>query len=194
MTTKKPTPAHIMLEHYLEGFRQSTDTSCGPASVILAAIGLGLDYCQENCWQAECFAQWLPVHDFHKRGMALHELGFLSEIIFARQLEVRYQRAYPANDAVFKDDIQRATKEQQAVVVVNFLQDDFVDINSKAKDGSPHYSPVMNSTSSHILVADVDFNITYPYWVHIEDMFNSMAKINPAYNLPRGWLVLRKVL
>ena len=51
-----------MLKKYNEGFRQQHLATCGPASVILATYGLGLDMKKEEAWQN-------PEFDFqHPRG------------------------------------------------------------------------------------------------------------------------------
>ena len=75
----------------------------------------------------------------------------------------------------------------------NYQQDDFIE-NKSSPSGNPHYSPGVNLSweKNEIMIADIDPEIQAPYWVKIENIFQSMSHCNPAFNIPRGWLVLRK--
>ncbi|MBA2650908.1 MAG: hypothetical protein H0U73_01360 [Tatlockia sp.] len=180
-------------QKYNSGFRQLSDATCGPASIILAAMGLGLGLKQESEWRDPRFQPWVPVNDFLSRGMALHELQLTSQLIFANQVEISLRRAYPENFKLFKQDIKNAFQTERAIIIVNYRQDDFIK-TTLCEWGNPHYSPVINydTKRQQILIADVDNYVSEPYWVKISAMFHSMSHVNPAFNMPRGWLVLRK--
>lgn len=177
-----------LLKRYHQGFRQVTDATCGPASVILAAMALGLNEHPESNWYDPRFATWLPVSTFSERGIALHELCILSEVIYCNELDISYKRAYPENFSLFVQDING----HDQIIITNFIQDDFVKINTPCPEGNPHYSPIAEVTpEGELLIADVDTIIQQPYRVKIASLYKSMAKKNLAFGLPRGWLVLR---
>jgi hypothetical protein len=180
-----------MLKLYLAGFRQTNDATCGPASVILAADSLGLEIKQESEWRNSEFKPWMPVEQFLERGMALHELEFISELIYVRKIDVKARRAYPENFHVFLKDLKASFTKEKSVVIVNFRQTDFI-VNPIGTDENPHYSPIIawDSENKKICIADVDPLVPEPYWVSITDMFQSMSHSNFLYHLPRGWLVL----
>lgn len=177
---------------YREGFRQSSNTTCGPASVILASRGLGFKPENESRWSEEKLSRWLPITEFSIRGMALHELQFASELIYEQKIDIQLRRAYPENFLLFLKDIEEFFLLQNTVIIVNYLQDDFVFTNL-CEHGNPHYSPVISwgSVKNEILIADVDPDVQEPYWVSVETMFRSMEK-STAMKIPRGWLKLRK--
>ena len=184
-------PFNKMLKIYLNGFRQTTDATCGPASVILATLGLGLDTKQESEWRNTQFKPWMPVEHFLDRGMALHELEFISELIYVNQIDVKARRAYPENFSVFLNDLNTSFIEEKSIVIVNFRQTDFI-INPIGTDENPHYSPIIgwDARRKKISVADVDPLVREPYWVGVDEMFQSMSHSNFLYHLPRGWIVL----
>ena len=186
-------PLDKILELYKAGFRQSCDVTCGPSSIILATVGLGLNLQQESDWVSANFARWVPVDHFLERGMMLQELQFTSELIYGKKLDIVARRSYPENLPVFTNDIRHSFQSKNSVIIVNYLQDDFVHTTPCAS-GNPHYSPVVDwdQPRNKILIADVDPAIQEPYWVNITDMFQSMSHCNPALNIPRGWLVIHK--
>lgn len=178
---------------YLKGFRQSSDATCGPASVILSSCGFGLAQEKESLWRDDFFAAWMPVQDFPVRGMALHELAFISQIIYKDNLEITFRRSFPENLPFFLDDIKDSIHEAKTVLIVNYLQDDFVRHNSPCELGNPHYSPLIdwNGERETVLIADVDPVINVPYEVSVHKLFQSMTKLNPSIPLPRGWIKLK---
>ena len=182
-----------LLKLYQASFRQSCDATCGPASIILATASLGLEQKQESEWVSSGFARWMPVNQFLERGMALHELQFISELIYGKKLDIVARRSYPENFPQFLNDIRCSFEQNNSVIIVNYLQDDFVH-TTPAATGNPHYSPVVDwdKINHKILIADVDPAILEPYWVNIADIYQSMTHCNPAFNIPRGWLVLHK--
>ncbi|MBA3535002.1 MAG: hypothetical protein H0T84_00060 [Tatlockia sp.] len=177
---------------YRDGFRQSSNTTCGPASVILATRGLGFKSEKESRWSEEGLRRWLPITDFLMRGMALHELQFVSELIYEQKIDIQLRRAYPENFHLFLNDIEEFFLLKNTVIIVNYLQDDFVFTNL-CEHGNPHYSPLIswNSIKNEILIADVDPDINEAYWVSVESMFRSMEQCT-TLKIPRGWLKLRK--
>jgi hypothetical protein len=179
-------------ELYQAGFRQQSEATCGPASIILASQGLGLCMHSESQWIDERFAKWVPVEKFLIRGMALHELQFVSELIFGQQVEIKIRRAYPENFSLFQQDIKDSFRTMNTVIVANFRQDDFMNTTA-CELGNPHYSPIISCDkhSHKVMVADVDSLVLEPYWVAIDALFHSMSHCNPTLNIPRGWLVLR---
>lgn len=181
-----------MAKLYAKGFRQSADATCGPASVILATQSLGLKEKQEAAWRSPKFSRWLPVHQFLERGMALHELLFISELLYRGKINFSLQRAYPENKPFFLQDVVESLSLKKSILIVNYKQDDFVAHNPPCVQGNPHYSPLIDwdESKNQLLVADVDPLIQKPYWVSLDALFSSMAKINPAFHLPRGWLKL----
>ena len=182
-----------MRSTYNAGFRQSCDATCGPASMILVAKGFDLETKEESAWQNSLFQRWLPVNEFLTRGMALHELQLITELIFGDQIEIILRRAYPENHAFFLDNIQRAFCSEDTIVIVNYRQNDFI-TTTHCDYGNPHYSPIVdyNKEENKVLIADVDNQVQAPYWVSIDAMFQSMNHRNPALNIPRGWLMIRK--
>lgn len=186
-------PFHKILQIYNAGFRQSTDATCGPTSMALATMGLGLELKQESEWINSSFSQWMPVDQFLERGMALHELQFISQLIYGQEIDIVMRRSYPENLPLFLNDIQNSFQTMRSVIIVNYQQDDFI-YTAPHPSGNPHYSPIVdwNQSQNEIWIADVDPAIKVPYWVKIESIFQSMSNCNPAINLPRGWLVLYK--
>lgn len=182
-----------ILELYHTGFRQKSDATCGPASIILASMGLGFDIKSEVEWLDNRLAQWMPINQFPIRGMALHELQFVSELIYGQTIEIKIRRAYRENFPLFQQDIKDSFSIMNTVVVANFRQDDFISTTVCAS-GNPHYSPIAgwDESNQKLMVADVDPSVQEPYWITIEDIFQSMSHCNPAFGIPRGWLVLRK--
>lgn len=63
-------PFKTRLRFYNDGFRQNSDSTCGPASVIFSALSLGLEKKQESAWRKTKFKPWIPVDNFLQRGMA----------------------------------------------------------------------------------------------------------------------------
>ena len=186
-------PYKTMADLYQEGFRQKSDATCGPSSVILAALSLGLELKQESEWQNNAFKAWMPVEKFSERGLALHELQFISEMIYAMQLNIQLRRAYSENNSLFLADLKHCFHYKNAVMVVNFRQNDFLEIFPD-EDKNPHYSPIIawDEKKQRIKIADVDPVIHEPYWVETEQMFCSMNHLIPAFHLPRGWLMVYK--
>jgi hypothetical protein len=182
-----------IVELYNIGFRQSSDATCGPASIILASHGLEFDLKSEAEWLDNCLAKWMPVDQFPIRGMALHELQFVSEFIYRQTIEVKLRRAYPENFSLFQQDIKDSFLTMNTVIVANFCQDDFIS-KTVCASGNPHYSPIIgwDENTHKLMIADVDPSVQEPYWVAIEDIFQSMSHCNPAFGIPRGWLVLNK--
>ena len=82
-------------------------------------------------------------------------------------------------------------------VILNFRQDDLID-QTPGHQGNPHYSPLagfrFNETTDEpeILIADVDPEVREPFWASAETVFKSMGEVNPAFGVPRGWLVMRQ--
>ncbi len=183
-----------MIQQYKEGFRQEHEATCGPASIILAALGLGLDKKQESEWISTRFSEFMPVHQFLDRGMALHELHFISELIYENRLDITVQRAYAEHYSLFLNDVKKSFKEHHSVIIVNYRQDDLLSSVAPCPHGNPHYSPIVgwNSKEDKVLLCDVDSSIEDVYWVNIKTLFQSMSQYNPVFNLPRGWLVLKK--
>ena len=186
-------PFHRILQLYNDGFRQTHDATCGPASIALASIGLGLKIKQESEWINRDHARWMPVDQFLERGMALHELQFISQLIYGQDIDISTRRSYPENLSLFLSDVKCSFHNMDSVIIVNYQQDDFI-ANKSSPSGNPHYSPVVNLSweKNEIMIADIDPEIQAPYWVKIENIFQSMSHCNPAFNIPRGWLVLRK--
>lgn len=187
------TPRLRMAKLYQDGSRQTQDSTCGPASVILACLSLGLEKKEESDWRKPELKTWMPVDDFLQRGMAIHELQFVSEMIFPKRLEVQFRRAYPENYPQFLSDLKSCFQQTKQVIICNFLQKDFVK-NLTDPSGDPHYSPLLDFDEGQqkIQVADVDPLVHEPYWTDIKLMFQSMSIANPAFNLPRGWLILTR--
>lgn len=184
---------HKILHVYNTGFRQSTDATCGPASVALATVGLGFRLKKESEWRNNTFLQWMPVDQFLDRGMALHELHFISQLIYGQKIDITMRRSYPENLPIFLNDIASSFQTMRSVIIVNYPQDDFVH-TAPHPSGNPHYSPLIDwdENQSSVLIADVDPAIKEPYWVGIDAIFQSMSQCNPATKLPRGWLVVYK--
>lgn len=187
-------PTLKMLELYQAGFRQAHDATCGPASVILSTLGLGLEKRQESDWIDARFKKYFLVGDFLERGMALHELHFISEMLYSQNIEIIERRAYLENYPLFVDDVSAAFNSQQTVIIVNYKQVDFVANLGHCALGHPHYSPIVKCNLNHhkIMIADIDQSVSAPYWVTFKTMFESMSAIHPVFNMPRGWLILKR--
>jgi hypothetical protein len=187
-------PSIKMLELYKAGFRQAHESTCGPASVILSTQVLGLDIRQESDWIDIRFEKYFPVGDFLERGMALHELHFISEMLYSKNLEIIERRAYQENYSLFVEDLIQVFNTGNAVIIVNYKQVDFVANLTHCPLGHPHYSPVAHCDveNNKILIADIDFNVSEPYWVTFQEMFKSMSDCHPVFNIPRGWLILKR--
>lgn len=188
-----PTLFNTILQSYYAGFRQACDATCGPASIILAAKGLGLEEKQEAEWSCATLAHWMPVDQFLVRGMALHELHFVSEFIYGQKVNIQLRRAYPENLGIFLNDIKDTFQQKNAVIIVNYRQNDFI-FTTPCVAGNPHYSPMVKYSPKEdkVLIADVDPHVSEPYWVSIEALFQSMTYCSPVFHLPRGWLIVRK--
>lgn len=184
-----------ILKKYNEGFRQQHLATCGPASVILAAYALGLEMKKEEAWQNPQFNQWVPIDQFLIRGMALHELYLISQLIFKETLDIQIRRAYSTNISLFKQDLERAFKDFNSVIIINYVQSD-VHASFNPDDKIGHYSPIADykKKENKILVADVDTHVNKPYWVNIQNLYDSMSHVLPVMGLPRGWLVLNKLI
>jgi hypothetical protein len=42
-----------------------------------------------------------------------------------------------------------------------------------------------------VLIADVDRELHEPYWADADRIFEAMTFMNPAFQIPRGWLTIR---
>lgn len=178
---------------YEEGFRQQHGSTCGPASVILAATALGVEPKTEMAWRANTYAKWFPINEFLDRGMSLHELQVISELVFAHKIEIQSRRAYKQNLNLFKEDINRSFHSMNSVIIVNFRQNDFI-VATTHPLGNPHYSPILGwDNNNQVLIADVDATLNFAYWLDIEVLFTSMSQINLSLGIPRGWLVVSKL-
>ena len=183
-----------MIQLYKAGFRQEHEATCGPASIILATLGLGLEQKHESEWISTRFSRFMPVHQFLERGMALHELHFISELIYENRIDIRTQRAYEEHFSLFLNDVKESVQEKKSVIIVNYRQDDFVSNGVSCSQGNPHYSPIVgwDAKEDKVLLCDIDSSIQELYWVNIQTLYQSMSQYNPVFNLPRGWLVLKK--
>lgn len=182
-----------ILKLHKKGYRQGSSVTCGPASMIIAGTELGFEMISEAEWSNARFENWVPINQFLSRGMALHELQFTSELIYGKEIEIKALRAYPENFTAFIEDIKTSFQNNNSVVIVNYLQDDFIP-EDPCPDGSPHYSPIagLDDTSNRLLIADICMTVDNTYWVEAKELFQSMSKLNPSFNIPRGWLVIRK--
>lgn len=183
-----------MIELYKAGFRQEHEATCGPASIILATIGLGFERKQESEWTNTSYSPWMPVHQFLERGMALHELHLISELVYENKLDITAKRAYGEDFPLFLKDIRESFRTKHSVIVANYRQDDFISNFVPCLQGNPHYSPIVGwkPKEGKVLLCDIDAAIQDLYWINIKTLFQSMSHYNPALNLPRGWLVLKK--
>jgi hypothetical protein len=183
-----------ILALYAQGLRQRHECTCGPASAILAGAALGLHKKNEEDWRNPAYSRWVPTDQFLVRGMALHELQFTTEFVFANQLQVSMTRAFQENEDLFRRTIVEAVVSEESVVIFNYCQDDFFG-ETGSTQGNPHYSVLAgyNAKDDKILIADVDSEVKEPYWVDISALFKSMSRINPAFGIPRGWLVLKRI-
>lgn len=191
----EPTNASLrfILEHYRNGYRQKHECTCGPSSLALAAASIGLPFEPEDSWLKEAYSRWFPVTDFLRRGMALHEAQLVTELVFQGAAEVLLRRAYPENFDLFRQDVEGLATIGDGAIALNFAQDHLTGAAIE-NQGNPHYSPVagFDPKTGLIVIADVDAEILEPYSVKIDKAFESMGFVNPAFNLPRGWLVIRR--
>jgi hypothetical protein len=170
---------------HAKGFRQKSECSCGPASLSLVSMALGFPEVPEESWISEEKKRWLSVDQFSIRGMALPEVALAAELVLREKVEILLKRAFPENEKSFQQDLELASRSDHALVL-NFAQDSFTD------QGYPHFSPVAGFRNGEVLIADVDPEVKEAYWVPVSLIFQAMAHINPAFGIPRGWLVLRK--
>jgi hypothetical protein len=176
------------------GHRQKHACTCGPSSLALVTQALGLDPKPESAWLAPEFAKWLPLEQLTTtRGMALHEAFFTTEVVYPKELDIQLKRAYPENLPALLRDLESAEQREDTAIILNFAQDHVLGQPFQGQ-GSPHFSPVggYDAAAGRILIADVDYEITAPYWCSVDRAFEAMAFINPAFQTPRGWLVVRR--
>jgi len=191
---KSPTTFKTILALYEAGHRQKHPCTCGPSSLSLVTQALGLDPKTESAWLSTDFSRWIPVEKLTtERGMALHEAHLTTEVVYPQDVEITLRRAYSENRQQFVSDLRDAANRTDVAVVINFAQDHVLDQPFQGQ-GSPHFSPVagFDEQEQRVLIADVDYEITKPYWVSVDRLYESMAFTNPAFKTPRGWLVIRK--
>ena len=183
-----------ILELHKAGHRQKHPCTCGPSSLSLVTQALGLEPKPELAWLAPEFAKWIPLEQLTtQRGMALHEAHFTTEAVYPKALEIQLKRAYPENLSVLIRDLEEAGRRDDLAIVLNFAQDHALDQPFQGQ-GSPHFSPVAgyDPAGRRVLIADVDYELPEPYWISVERAFEAMSFTNPAFQTPRGWLVIRK--
>ncbi|HLD98884.1 MAG TPA: phytochelatin synthase family protein [Bdellovibrionota bacterium] len=182
-----------ILKRYESGFRQATECSCGPASLVLIADALGLPAKEESACYDPKFGKWLRVDEFENRGMAIHELALAAELIFGSEVEVLLRRAFPENLHQFISDLKECRDRDQSTMILNFAQD-HVTGRTFQDQGYPHHSPVagFDEKGVQVLIADVDSEVTAAKLVPVSTVFEAMAFMNPAFGVPRGWLLIRK--
>ncbi len=194
MNTQPLSTYSKILALHQAGHRQLHPCTCGPSSLSLVTQALGLEVKPESDWLKPAFAKFIPLTELTTtRGMALHEAHFTTELVFPNELEIKLKRAFPENLPEFIKDLEEVSARDDTAVVINFTQDHLLDQPFQAQ-GSPHYSPVagFDALDRRLLVADVDYEIPEPYWVSVEKAFEGMAFINPAFQTPRGWLLIRR--
>jgi glutathione gamma-glutamylcysteinyltransferase len=186
-------PFAFIQHHHRTGYRQRQPTTCGPSSLALAAASLGLPLRPETDWLAEPLSRWVPTQDFRLRGLSLQEAQFITEYLHRGELEVTFRRAFPENLAAFRDDLLTTAERGDHALVLNFAQDLMTGAELTGH-GNPHFSPVagFDPATDTLRIADVDPETTDIYGVTVKKAFEAMAAQNPAFHLPRGWLLLRK--
>src|ERR1700733_10658552 len=105
-----------------DGFRQRSECTCGPSSLSLVSIAMGLPNQTEEFWISEDKRRWLSVDQFPNRGMALHELALAAELGLREKVEVRLRRAFPENERAFQEDLELVARSGDAMIL-NFAQD-----------------------------------------------------------------------
>ncbi|MBI3544409.1 MAG: hypothetical protein HY075_14145 [Deltaproteobacteria bacterium] len=182
-----------ILDVYNRPTRQKSDCSCGPASFSLVAAALGLGEIPETSWWDGAHARWLRVEELPSRGMALHEAATALELTLGERAEISSHRAFPENKTLLERHLLLATTQPNLALIANFAQDPLLDRNEHPQ-GNPHYSPVAayDRANRRALIADVDADVKEAYWATLDALFDAMAFQNPAYRLPRGWLLVRK--
>ena len=183
-----------ILKLHQAGYRQEHPCTCGPSSVSLIAVALGLEKKPEAAWLDPRFSRWMPVEQFTtQRGMALHEAQLTTELVYPGLVEVSLRRAYPENLDLFLRDLEDSASSPDQALLMNFAQDHLLSQAFEGQ-GSPHFSPVAgyDPDMGRVLVADVDIEVSGPYWVPVQRAFEGMAFLNPAFQIPRGWLRIRR--
>lgn len=175
---------------HARGFRQKSECTCGPSSLSLVSMAMGIPGVSEESWISEDKKRWLAIDQFPVRGLALPELALAAELGLREKIEVSLRRAFPENEQVFHEDLKLASRAGHALIL-NFAQDTALS-RPFTEQGNPHFSPVADLRGDSVLIADVDPEIKSAYWVPIRLVYQSMALTNPAFGIPRGWIVIRK--
>jgi hypothetical protein len=186
-------PFDFIQHHHRTGYRQRHGATCGPSSLALAAASLGLPLRPEADWLGEPLSRWVPTQDFLVRGLSLQEAQFVTEYLHRGELEVTFRRAFPENLGVFRHDLATTTERKDHALVLNFAQDLLTGAELTGH-GNPHFSPLagFDPNTDTLRIADVDPEASGIYEATLKKAFDAMAAQNPAFRLPRGWLVLRR--
>ena len=181
-----------ILKIYASGHRQTHPCSCGPASVNLVARAFGLSEVRESDWWSSQHETWANVVAFSNRGMTINELQMIAELTYGSKIEIAFRRAYPENFGLFIQDLERVSKSSSEAIVLNYSQDHARN-RTIAPHGNPHHSPIagIDFERKQILIADVDPDVGTSYWVGFNRAFEAMGFENPAFRIPRGWLLIR---
>lgn len=186
-------PFDRIREIFAEGYRQKDECTCGPASLVLVGRALNLPAISEEDCLAPKFAKWLRVEEFRTRGMAIHELALAAELIWGSRVEIILRRAFSENRKTFTTDLSECANGTLSAMILNFAQDHLLD-RKLHEQGYPHFSPVCgwDQSGGSVVISDVDPELKEPYSVPADKAFAGMALTNPAFGIPRGWLLIRR--
>ncbi len=183
---------------------QSDPAFCGLASLAMVLNALAID--PGRVWRGAW--RWfdeslldccVPLDVVARDGIVLDALACLARCNGAA---VRARRAPPADGTPaahssglqtctfdeFEADVRAACFEESphSCVVVSYSR------HALGQTGGGHYSPVgaFAPASRMVLVFDVARFKYPPHWVHVDELWAAMRAIDPATDLPRGYMRL----
>jgi glutathione gamma-glutamylcysteinyltransferase len=170
---------------------QSDVAWCGPST--LAMVLNALEHDPRRVWKFpwRWYTDEQVVPPAYRDALFKKHRGITFDefVEFSREHRLSTEAFRPQDILHFARTVSRVCRTPGDHLVVAFSR------SALGQTGIGHFSPiggVLNAT--HVLVMDVA-RFKYPaYWAPLEDLFRAMQTLDPATNLPRGYIVLKSAV
>ncbi len=160
---------------------QQHGSFCGIASSVIALGTLGVAHVDQSSFFDERSSQIQSYADALFGGITLDELGGLLE---AHGAKVRVVHVTPGAEDAFRKTLRDNFSDVSNVLLVNY------DREKVGEDGHGHISPLAayDQQTDSVLLMDVAAYKYPPHWVPVGALYDAMATIDSASDVPRGYV------
>lgn len=173
---------------------QINDTYCGVASGVMILNALEIEkpmnerFGNHSLFTQEAFftdavKEIVLEENVKKRGMTLEELT-LSLLTYDVSAQPYYAQTTSIDN--FRDILKTTLNTDQQFLIANFHRPTI------GQKGGGHFSPIAayNEEEDRVLILDVSRYKYPPFWVSVDDLWQSMLNKDTAAHLSRGFLVI----